>query len=156
MTRKADHYWPPDVLSADEVCELINTDARLAPHTIRGLYIQTGRSFWVDRETWIEANTRLALQVERLLMPCGEDIIREIRAARGTIDPGVPTDLTSFPVGTYPGVRTADVFGSLNTNGESAAFILSQIRDALRTEQDGETAAVILKAIAGIIVGVPV
>lgn len=69
-------------------------------------------------------------------MGAKEDIIREIRDARGSIPEGADTTLIAYPVGTYPGIQLADVVGSLNTNGESAAFILAQIRSILQSQQE--------------------
>lgn len=154
MSFKGNWRNNPEVITAVESCEIINYDMRSVGLTIWALEKIKYRSNWVNRDTWITANRRLAEQQERLLMPCGEDIIRELRAMRD----GPDTPLAAQDPSTDP--FTLDLFslrsiaGRLSTDGESAAFILADIRDALKSEEDGETMIAVLRAIAAIVVGV--
>lgn len=154
MSRKVDYFVKEDILSPDEVCELLNYDARMVPHTIRALYGLTGRSFWVDKPTWIEANNRLALQIERLLMPCGDALISEIRALRnGNLTPPEARDPSIDPFSlNLVSLRSLEF--PLYNDTQSVAYTLQDIRDALRSEEDGETLIAVLRAIAAIVVGI--
>lgn len=136
--RKVDYFEAARILPPGRGCVLADFDARLVPVTLSALETRKGRSFWSDSDDWSEALTELCRAQEALLMSCRDDIIQEIRHLRGSVPPNVPTDLQAYPVGTYPGIQIADVVGSLNTNGESAARILADIRGILQTQGAGE------------------
>lgn len=60
-------------------------------------------------------------------MGAKEDLIREIRGTRDDL----PTDLVSYPVGTYPGVNQAAILGALGGPFANLDAQLTVIRDTL-------------------------
>lgn len=125
MNNNVTYMRPPDIMPEPEVCDLFSYDARIVPHTIRSLYDLTGKPFWTNRDEWIQASNRLALNIERLLMPCGEDIIREIRALRdGNATLLADQDVTKDPF-TLQLTSLRDISLALNgPNGTANAILL--------------------------------
>lgn len=132
------HSHPADLAPDSDECELFEVNPRYVPHHLASLEMIKGRPHWKTREDWQRGHVKIINEQWGLLMPCKDDIIREIREARGSIPPGEPTDLDTYPVGSYPGVRLADVVGSLNTNGRSAALILASIETLLQAQGQGD------------------
>lgn len=161
MSRKVDYFIKEDIAPETEACEIVNYDMRYVPHTIRALEAQKARSFWVSREDWIRGFQRLTLAQERLLMPCSEDIIREVRALRGSYTTD-DTTLETWPIGTYPGLSLEDLNNALyGNNGESTGIALERVNttlDAIRavletqgsTDEDSLAALLQIVALLGV------
>lgn len=145
MSRKVDYFIKADIAPEIEECEIINFDMRYVPHALRALEAQKTRSFWVDRESWIRGFQRLTLAQERLLMPCSEDIIREIRELRGSYSTD-DTTLATWPVGDFPGLSLEDLsnlqYGddgsTVGQNSKEARVLLGEIKTILETQGAGE------------------
>lgn len=140
MSRRQITPWlrTPFPATSWEGAELVEVDPAYVPMLLQDLEPRKVKSLWTSPEQWAIGYDAVCKQQEALLMGAREDIIREIRSARGSIPPGEPTDLETYPVGSYPGVALADIVGSLNTNGRSAALILSSIETILQTQAEGE------------------
>lgn len=122
-------------------CDLVEMDSQLIPAMMSAIAGRMGPSHWASPEAWVEGYSRLSRQGAAMLMGCSENIIREIRDARGSTPPGAPTDLESYPVGTFPGGSLATVERLLYNTPDTAAELLTQIRDILVQQQqtDGES-----------------
>lgn len=78
-------------------------------------------------------------------MGAKEDIIQEIRDTRGALNGTDPSDLLSFPVGTFPGWNLGHIGAQLNTGGQNIAELeaaaglkLEEIRTLLEAQQTTE------------------
>jgi hypothetical protein len=129
---------------------LLVIDAHFVPLHLRDLEAWKSERLWPGAGNWPTAYDSLCKQGEALLMDVKEEIIQEIRHTRGVIGAPVPLDTETYPVGTYPGIQLADVVGSLNTNGESAAFILGEIRGILLSQgqDEGDQLEALLQIVA--------
>lgn len=128
-----------------EECEVVNVPVRYVPMVLSALETRKARSFWASDDDWYRGLAALATLQRNLLMPCGEDIIREIREARGPLNPGTGSTLEEYPVGDYPGFTLGDVARRLSTGGISVAELqetanarLTEIRDILQAQAAGE------------------
>lgn len=140
MSRRQVTPWlrtPYPATSWDGV-ELVEVAPAYVPMLLQDLEPRKAKSLWTSPEQWAIGYDAVCKQQEALLMGAREDIIREIRDTRGSIPEGAPTDLETYPVGTYPGIQIADVVGSLNTNGRSAASILASVESILQAQGEGE------------------
>lgn len=122
--------------------------------TLRDLEAYKTRALWVTDADYAVAYQALCKQGASLLMDIGDRLIREIRATRDGQDTPMAARDPQIDPFTLDLFTLRDIAGRLSTNEESAAFILGQIRDALKSEDDGETAFNVLRAIAAIVVGV--
>lgn len=139
MGRSIDYFAPVLPFDGLKPVALCNVLGSVVPLMLDAIERRKGYVHWADRGIAAEAYNELSRQQWELIMDAKEDIIREIRHARGSIPVGAETTLEAFPVGQFPGIQLADIVGSLNTNGRSAAAILDSIETILETQSAGET-----------------
>lgn len=136
------NYFEAERVAGDpSECELVNTPIRFAGLQLSALWSRSARSFWASDADWSNGLDGIYLAMRGLLMPCGEDIIREVREARGPLIPGTDSTLDAYPVGDYPGYTLGDVSRRLGNGGPSinerlqeANVTLAQIRDNLAAQ----------------------
>lgn len=138
MPRKQNYYLGPLVGPEPETAILVSYPAEYVPVSLAVLEMRKNRALWLSDSDFSNGLQGINHAQWGLLMDARADIIEEIRHARGSIPAGAALDLETYPVGTFPGIQLADIVGSLNTNGESAAFILAEIRTILQAQGTGE------------------
>lgn len=149
MSKKVNHFEAARAISPIVDCDMFNLNPRITPSVLSAIETRKGRSFWVDFDNWQRAYDELCAYQWGLLMPCSEDLIKEIRSARGAIPENTNYGTEAYPPGLYPGIQLADVVGSLNTNGRSAALILASIETLLQNQEVSEDGQ--LEALARIV-----
>lgn len=137
-------------------CEVVDVPVRYVPMVLSALETRKARSFWTSDADWHRGLEALATLQRNLLMPCGEDIIREVREARGPLTPGTGSTLAEFPVGEYPGytlgsvaVRIAPAGQNLGEKIDLSNVTLAELRDAILAQ--GGTNADILTQLLQIV-----
>ena len=145
MSRKVDYFVknePSDDGTLNELCEVAT---RYVPLVIAAIEGRKARSFWLTPGDHMAAYNHLCAQQAALLMGAKEDIIQEIRDTRGPLNGTDPTDLVSFPVGTFPGFDLASIAIQLNTEGQNVAQLqaaagvkLEEIRVLLEAQAESE------------------
>lgn len=156
MRRGVANYFEREQVAPDPLeCEVVNVPVRYVPLALSALWTRQARSFWASDDDWYRGVGALNRYGWSLLMPCSDDIIREIREARGPLTSGTGSGLDEYPVGDYPGYTIGDVARKLVVGGrsvaelqESANALLTQIRDGLYTDESGELTPLLVNLIA--------
>lgn len=160
MRRGVANYFEREQCAPEwEECELFTLPVRYVPMALSALETRKARSFWTSQDDWFRGLEGINRMQRGLLMPCGEDIIREIREGRGPLIPGTGSTLEEFPVGDYPGFTLGDVARRIGPAGTDlsqqlgqANVLLQQVRDAiLAQENNGEDLLAVLNTIAGLL-----
>ena len=160
MRRGVANFFEKAQIAPDpEECEVVNVPVRFVPMGLSALETRKTRSFWFSDEDWYRGLQGINRMQWGLLMPCGEDIIREIREARGPLTADTGSGLEEWPVGEYPGYTLGSVAGRIgpagtNLHGQlvTANQLLTQIRDAIQADSgDGEALLEQLQIIAALL-----
>lgn len=140
------------LLNEDEITDF---NARIVPVALTALETRKARSFWATEEDFRRGYNEVCTLQRQLLMGGVDRIVSEIRALRqGDNTPIIAQDPLLDPY-TLNLIAVEDIVGSLNTNNDSAAFILSQIRTLLQASAENDAIdSETLAQIAAIIVGV--
>lgn len=139
MGKRVDYFRAAQVSPPDEICELAEIDTRMVPAYISGLYTYTTISFWQSEADYIDGYNRIAIAIERLLMPCGKDIVNNIIALRG-IDPAAPRDeIYGTPLTSPQGSTLLDVFNTLQGERGTPGAALDAIATAAEQTRDATT-----------------
>lgn len=118
-------------------CELVELDTQLVPAVLSAIAGRLGPSHWESATAWHEGYSRLSWQGVQLLMGCKEDLIIEIRGIRDGTPGHAPYDLSTYPPGMYPGSSLAELGNLLYAAPNSAAELLTEIRDLLAASGEG-------------------
>lgn len=155
MPRKVNYFeaeiqWPEATSYG-----LFDLEGNTIPTVIGAIETRKRRSFFSSSEDYIQGYSALSQFQWRLLVDAKEEIIIELRALRDSTESHAAYDTATYPVGLWPGISMANVGNLLYNSPDSAAELLTQIRDALAVQQttDGDQLAALLQ-IAALLGGV--
>lgn len=139
--------------------DMAEYDIRIVPLVVGSLETRKARSFFASEADWQRGTLSINRLQESILMGAKEDLIREIRGARGNKFSTVyDTTLAAYPVGSYPGASLNDVLVAIKETPESDSVneqltlvvnLLTEIRDGGGTAEDFEGILTLLGQIAG-------
>lgn len=131
MSRKVNYFEAKNALPSNTACALADFGVNVVPVALGAVETRKAKSFWRDTESWKQGYQALCRFQEAILMSCADDLRQEIRAGRGLLDPQGPIPPIDADPWAIPLGSVAQVVGSLNTNGRSAALILASIEEKL-------------------------
>lgn len=139
MRRGVANYFEREQIAPDPTeGDIIDVPVRFVPMALSALETRKARSFWTTDEDWARGLNGLARMQWGMLMPFGEDLIREVRETRGPILAGTGSGLADYPVGDYPGYTVGDVVRRLGPAGTDldsrltqTNLLLAEVRDAI-------------------------
>lgn len=145
MSRKTDYFVKFEVSADGTLAELCEVAPRYVPLIISAIEGRKARSFWATPADHSAAYNHLCAQQAALLMGAKDDIIQEVRDVRGPLNGTDPSDLVSFPVGTFPGWNLGGIGVQLNDGGQNVAQLqtaagakLEEIRALLEAQATSE------------------
>lgn len=153
MSRKVNYFEAQRLAPNRDDTTLSVIVSDYIPTTLSALETRSRRSFWATDEDFTRAYNEISRQQWELLMDATDRIVMEVRALRDGPDTALAAQDPLVNPFTLDLFSLRSIAGRLSSDGESAAFILKQIRDRVGdSESDGTLLWAIIR-IAGVIVG---
>lgn len=139
MSRKVDYFLSRQDAPIDDTCILVNLTRSLVPAHLNGLSRYLSRAYWNDETEWFAGYQITLLEMESILMPCGEEIVNNLIALRGILPDAPRDEVFGVPIDPPFGTtilslsqRQGDAITAANSVGDAQIALQEQIRDLIQ------------------------